>query len=106
MKRGRFSVPQEDEIDDILARPIDVARLPSRRVNPPVPPLGNPNLPGYGGSKQWPFSWRQALESPGYRRGVDNASVNPYYASNWRYHAVRLLAAVNTIVYYEDQDPQ
>jgi len=106
MKKGRFTVPTGSEVDDILARPVDPSRLSARRTVAAVPPLGNPNGPGYGGEPQWPFSWRKALESPGYRRGVDNASVNPYYASNWRFHAVSLLLAVNTIVYYESEDPQ
>jgi len=104
--KGRFQVPQGKQIDDILSAPIDETRLPRRFAAPVVPPLGNPNGPGYGGEPQWPFSWRKALESPGYRDGVDRASNNPYYASNWRHHATNLLLAVNTIVYYEDADPQ
>lgn len=106
MKRGRFIVPQGDEVDEVLAAPPDFSRVRPRSVNPAPPPLGNPNGKGYGGESQWPFSWRKALEHPGYRAGVDAASANPYYASNWRYHAVQLLQAVNTIVYYEDADPQ
>ncbi len=56
--------------------------------------LADPSMPGYGGY-EWPFSITLAIGQPGYRRGVQNATINANYAINWRAAATDLLTHVN-----------
>lgn len=85
--------------DDVLERGAPPPPTP-RKVHNLLPP--GYLRKGYGGSKYWPFGIKQAVQEPGYLKGVIAASNNPAYNSVWRYETKRRLEMVYAIIERRD----